>query len=85
MIARIAGIVMLSVIVFVTVSLLVSLGVYWWSGGLLPGAIIGVICGLAVSFMIGAVSIAVRGSAEQSSQRRGNENERSGGAPRRRP
>ena len=59
MIARTVGTVLLSTIVFVVVSLLVSLGVLWWTGVLLSGAVIGVICGLAVAITIGAVSNAV--------------------------
>jgi hypothetical protein len=39
MIARTAGTVLLATIVFVVVSLLVSLGVLWWTGGLLSGAV----------------------------------------------
>jgi hypothetical protein len=78
MIARTVGTVLLSTAVFVVVSLLVSLGVLWWTGGLLSGAVIGVICGLAAAFTIGAVSTAVRRSGERP---RGHENERSGGGP----
>ena len=78
MIARTIGTVLLSTVVFVVVSLLVSLGVLWWTGGLLPGALIGVICGLAAAFTIGVVSTAVRRSGERP---RGHENERSGGSP----
>jgi hypothetical protein len=78
MIARTVGTVLLSTAVFVVVSLLVSLGVLWWTGGLLSGAVIGVICGLAAAFTIGAVSTAVRRSGERP---RGHENERSSGGP----
>ena len=78
MIARTIGTVLLSTIVFVVVSLLVSFGVLWWTGGLLSGVLIGVICGLAAAFTIGAVSTAVRRSGERP---RGHENERSGGGP----
>jgi hypothetical protein len=45
---------------------------------LLSGVLIGVICGLAAAFTIGAVSTAVRRSGERP---RGHENERSGGGP----
>ena len=81
MIARTVGTVLLSTIVFVVVTLLVSLGVLWWTGGLLSGVLIGVICGLAAAFTIGAVSTAVRRSGERP---RGHENERSGPPPERR-
>jgi hypothetical protein len=40
MIARTVGTVLLSTIVFVVVSLLVALGVLWWTGGLLSGVLI---------------------------------------------
>ena len=78
MITRTIGTVLLSTIVFVVVSVLVSLGVLWWTGGLFSGAVIGVICGLAAAFTIGAVSIAVRRSGERPG---GHENERYGGGP----
>jgi hypothetical protein len=65
MIARIAGTVILSVIVFVVVSLLVSLGVLWLTGGVARGAVIDVMCGLAAAFAVGAVSTAVGRSGEQ--------------------
>ena len=80
MIARTVGTLILSTTVFVVVSLLVCLGVLWWTGGLLSGAVIGVICGLAAAFTIGAVSTAVG----QSGERPSDENERSSGGPDRR-
>ena len=79
MIARIAGTVILSVIVFVVVSLLVGLGVLWLTGGVGRGAVIGVICGLAAAFTISAVSTAVGRSGQRRRERPGDENERSGG------
>ena len=81
MLARIAGTVLLATIVFVVVSLLVSLGVLWWTGGLLTGAVIGVICGLAAAFAIGAVSTAVGRSGERRREGSSDENERSGDRP----
>ena len=81
MIARMAGTVILSVIVFVVVTLLVGLGVSWWSGGVLSDAAIGVICGLAAAFLIGAVSIAVGRGGMQPRERPGDEKERSDGGP----
>ena len=59
MIARIAGTVILSAIVFVVVTLLVGLGVLWTTEGVFTGALTGVICGTAAAFMVGAVGIAV--------------------------
>jgi hypothetical protein len=41
MIARVAGTVILSTIGFIVVSLLVSLGVLWATGGVARGALIG--------------------------------------------
>jgi hypothetical protein len=83
MIARTVGTLILSTVVFVVVSVLVSLGVLWWTGGLLSGAVIGVICGLAAAFTIGAVSNIV-GRTEGRRHTGGDENERSGGGPDRR-
>lgn len=57
----------LSTIVFIVVSLLVSLGELWATGGVARGALIGVICGSAAAFTMGAVSIAVSRSGEWSS------------------
>jgi hypothetical protein len=56
-------------IVFV-VSLLVGLGVLWATEGVFRGALIGVICGTAAAFTVGAVGIAV-------GRRSSDENERS--------
>jgi hypothetical protein len=81
MLARIAGTVLLATIVFVVVSLLVSLGVLWWTGRLYSGAVIGVICGLAAAFTISAVSTAVGRSGERHRQRPSDENGRSGDRP----
>jgi uncharacterized membrane protein YdjX (TVP38/TMEM64 family) len=55
-IARIAGTVMLALIVFVVVSLLVSLGVLWLTGGVVRGAVIGIVCGFAAAFVVATVS-----------------------------
>lgn len=52
MIARIAGAMILAAIVFVVVSILVSLGVQWWTGGIAHGAIIGVICGFLAASIV---------------------------------
>jgi len=81
MIARTAGTVLLATIVFVVVSLLVSLGVLWWTGGLLSGAVIGVICGLAAAFTIGAVSSAAGRSGERRREGSSDENEPFGDRP----
>ena len=68
--ARLAGTVMLSTVVFFVVSVLVSVGVLWWSGDVALGTLIGVICGTAAAFTVGTVGIAVR-------RRSSDENERS--------
>jgi hypothetical protein len=80
-IARISGTVILSLVVFVVVALLVTIGVWWWSGGLLPGTVIGVISGFAAAFLVGMVGIAVGRSGEQLRERLSDDNERSSGEP----
>ena len=65
--SRIAAIVMLSTVVFFVVSLLVSLGLWRWSGDLDRGVFIVVICGAAAAFAAGAVGMAVGRSGERSS------------------
>jgi hypothetical protein len=59
MLARIAGTVILATIVFIVVSLLVSLGVLWWIGDVTRGALIGVMCGTVAAFTVSAVSTAI--------------------------
>jgi hypothetical protein len=76
MIARITGTVILSLIVFVVVSLLVSLGVVWLTGNVPRGAVIGVVCRLAAAFVISSVSTAVGRNEERPRRRSG---DRSGG------
>ena len=73
MIARMAGTVLWAAIVFVVVSVLVSLGVLWWTGGLLSSVVIGMICGLAAAFTISAVSTMV-GRTEGPSEGRDDRN-----------
>jgi hypothetical protein len=65
--ARLAGTVMLSTVVFFVVSVLVSVGVLWWSGGLARGTLIGVICGSGAALTFGAVLTAMGRSGERSS------------------
>ena len=60
MIARIIGSLLLSLVVFVAVTLLVSLGVVWLTGGFVRGVVIGVVCGLGAAFVVGAASTAGR-------------------------
>ena len=75
MIARIAGTVMLSTVVFFVVSVLVSVGVLWWSGDIARGTLIGVICGSVAALTFGAVVRAMGRTGERSS----GEHERSRG------
>jgi hypothetical protein len=65
--ARLAGTVMLSTVVFFVVSVLVSVGVLWWSGDVALGTLIGVICGSAAAITFGAVVRATGRSGEHSS------------------
>ena len=83
MIARIASTVILSLIVFVVVSLLVALGVLWWTGSLLSGAVIGVVCGFSAAFVVATVSTAARRSEERPRGQLSDDDERlSGGQDR---
>ena len=77
MFARIAGTVILSVIVFIVVTLMVGLGVLWLTGDVERGAVVGVICGLAAAFTISAVSTAVGRNERRPRSRAG---DRSGGS-----
>jgi len=72
--SRLAATVLLSIGVFIVVSLFVSLGVLWWSGDATRGVRIGVISGALAVFAVGAVSWVGR-----SGERSGDEHERSGG------
>ena len=65
--ARLAGTVMLSTVVFFVVSVVVSVGVLWWSGEVALGTLIGVICGSGAAFTFGAVVRAMGRSGERSS------------------
>jgi hypothetical protein len=73
MLARIAATVLLSIGVFIVVTLLVSLGVLWWTGEGTRSVLIGVICGSAAAVTVGGVNTAYGQSGEPSSD----ENERS--------
>jgi hypothetical protein len=76
MFARITGTILLSLVVFVVVSLLVGVGVVWLTGGALRGAVIGIVCGFSAAFVISTVGIAVGRNEERPRRRSGN---RSGG------
>ena len=70
--SRFAATVLLSIGVFIVVSLLVSVGVLWWTGDGTRSVLIGVICGTVAVITVRAVSWAGR-----SGERSGYEHERS--------
>ena len=63
---------MLSTVVFIVVTLLVSVGVLWWTGDVALSVLIGVICGVVAVLTVRAVSWYGR-----SGERSGDEHERS--------
>ena len=72
MISKFAATVLLSIGVFIVVTLFVSLVVLWWSGDATRGVRIGVICGAVAVLAVRAVSWYGR-----SGERSGDEHERS--------
>jgi Zn-dependent protease with chaperone function len=72
MCARLASTVMLSIVVFIVVTLFVSVGVLWWTGDGTRSVLIGVICGVVAVLTVRAVSWYGR-----SGERSGDEHERS--------
>jgi Zn-dependent protease with chaperone function len=70
--ARLASTVMLSIVVFIVVTLFVSVGVLWWTGDGTRSVLIGVICGVVAVLTVRAVSWYGR-----SGERSGDEHERS--------
>jgi hypothetical protein len=72
--SRFAATVLLSIGVFIVVSLFVSLLMLWWTGDGTRGVRIGVICGAVAVFTVSAVSWARR-----SGERSGDEHQRSRG------
>ena len=70
--SRLAATVLLSIGVFIVVTLFVSLGVLWWSGEGTRSVLIGVICGAVAVLTVRAVSWYGR-----SGERSGDEHERS--------
>jgi hypothetical protein len=73
MLSKFAATVLLSIVVFIVVTLCVSLGVLWWSGEGSRSVLIGVICGAVAVFAVRAVSWYGR-----SGERPDDEHERSG-------
>ena len=72
--SRLAATVLLSIGVFIVVTLFVSLGLLWWTGEGTRSVLIGVICATVAVFAVIAVSWYGR-----SGQRSGDEHERSQG------
>jgi hypothetical protein len=70
--ARLASTVMLSIVVFIVVTLFVSVGMLWWTGDGTRSVLIGVICGVVAVLTVRAVSWYGR-----SGERSGDEHERS--------
>jgi hypothetical protein len=64
---------MLSIVVFIVVTLFVGLGVLWWTGDGTRGVLIGVICGTVAAFTVSTVGTIIGRSGERS----GDERERS--------
>jgi NADH:ubiquinone oxidoreductase subunit 6 (subunit J) len=56
MLSKFAATVLLSIVVFIVVTLFVSLGVLWWSGEGTRSVLIGVICGAVAVLTVRAVS-----------------------------
>jgi hypothetical protein len=73
MLSRIAATVMLSIVVFIVVTLFMGLGVLWWTGDSTRGVLIGVICGTVAAFTVSTVGTIIGRSGERS----GDERERS--------
>ena len=74
MLSKFAATVLLSIVVFVVVTLFVSLGVLWWTGEGTRSVLIGVICGTVAVLTVRAVSWYGR-----LGERSGDEHERSQG------
>jgi hypothetical protein len=56
MLSKFAATVLLSIVVFIVVTLFVSLGVLWWTGEGTRSVLIGVICGTVAVLTVRAVS-----------------------------
>jgi hypothetical protein len=72
--SRLAATVLLSIGVFIVVTLFVSLGVLWWTGDSTRGVLIGVICGT-----VAVLTVRARSWYGRSGERPGDEHERSRG------
>jgi hypothetical protein len=79
MLSRIAATVMLSIIVFIVVTLFMGLGVLWWTGDSTRGVLIGVICGTVAAFTVSTVGTAIGrsgGRSRDEQERSGHEHKR---------
>jgi Na+/proline symporter len=74
MLSKFAATVLLSIVVFIAVTLFVSLGVLWWTGVGTRSVLIGVICGAVAVLTVRAASWYGR-----SGKRSGDEHEHSRG------
>jgi hypothetical protein len=74
MLSKFAATVLLSIVVFIVVTLFVSLGVLWWTGNGTRSVLIGVTCGAVAVLALRAASW-----YERSGERPGDEHERSRG------
>jgi hypothetical protein len=74
MLSKFAATVLLSIVVFIVVTLFVSLGVLWWTGEGTRSVLIGVICGAVAVLTVRAASWYGRWG-----ERPGDERERSRG------
>ena len=79
MVVRMAVTSILSVAVLVTVSLLASFGVLWWTGSVVTSAPVGGVCGLAAAFAVEALNTAKGRAKERPCERPSDGNERSNG------
>ena len=72
MLSKFAATVLLSIVIFIVVTLFVSLGVLWWTGEGTRSVLIGVICGTVAVLTVRTVSWYGR-----SGERSGDQHERS--------
>ena len=81
MVVRMAGTTIVSVAVLVTVSLLASFSVLWWTGSVVTSAPVGGVCGLAAAFAVEASNTAMGRARKRPCERPSDGNERSIGGP----
>jgi NhaP-type Na+/H+ or K+/H+ antiporter len=69
MLSKFAATVLLSIVVFIVVTLFVSLGVLWWTGDGTRSVLVGVICGAIAVLAVRAASWYGRRSGERSGEK----------------